>query len=83
MFQDTGSFVYSPIDITEKMLEGVGFKKDKDNVLLKDNCFYWLNNGIFHIAIGYTPIVNSPCKYVHQLQNLYYSLKGKELEIVC
>jgi len=73
---------YKPVSITAEQLIKVGFEKDNDNVLKLGNCFYWLHNGdagIFQIAIGYAPVINSPCTYVHQLQNIYFALKGVEL----
>jgi len=77
-----GAENYEPVQLTGEWLLKFGFEKDNDNVLKLGNCFYWLHNGavgIFQIAIGYAPVINSPCNYVHQLQNLYFALTGVEL----
>ena len=38
-------------------------------------------NGLLQIAYGTAPLINCPCKFVHQLQNLYFALTGEELII--
>lgn len=68
-----------PIQLTAEIIESCGFEKDADGVYLKNNCLYWLDSGRLQIAIGHTPIINAPCKSLHQLQNLYFALTGKEL----
>jgi hypothetical protein len=83
--------LYSPIPLTPEILKQAGFEKQRssDNVL--DNYFIG-ENPITHDWImslqwidgreapfyknGYHQI-----KYLHQLQNLFYSLAGIELEI--
>ena len=70
-----------PILLTPEILEKCGFIKDEDGCMLFGEIFYWLNAGILQIAMGYTPLINAPCKYIHQLQNLYFSLTGEELEV--
>jgi len=82
--------MFSPIPITEEWLGKFGFKKHK----AEDNYFYkkWGNNGVefifnsdrysrnvFEYELGSNKY--KQIKYVHQLQNLYFALTGKELEI--
>lgn len=74
--------IIDAIPLTEQWLIDFGFKK-----VIRQNIIQWENeyslshefdnNGIFgfHIANG-TWI---SCKYVHQLQNLYFALRGTEL----
>ena len=67
---------YSPIPLTEEILLKCGFK---------DNCFNeWIYvkhiiDDIYSVCINQNMVC--PIKYVHQLQNLYLSLTGKELKI--
>ena len=72
---------YEPIPLTEEWLLKLGFKKNittdlyptfsYDILNVNDDIVYVLNYGF----------VNRRFKYVHQLQNLYYTLSGKELKI--
>ena len=71
----------SPIPITEEWLVKFGFKdvasdskfKNKDSliILFENNKFIYQN--LFFIES------DTELKYVHQLQNLYFALTGKEL----
>jgi len=67
-----------PILINDNILLKNGIKKDKDGVFQLSNSVFWLDTGFIQIANGYTPIMNIPCKYVHQLQNIWFSLRGEE-----
>lgn len=69
-----------PIPLTSEILEKCGFKKDKDGIYLFLNVLYWLDIGYLQIANQYMAILNAPCQYLHQLQNLIFALTGKELE---
>ena len=77
----------SPVLLTEEILLKCGFEKDKDGVFKRGDCLFWIDKsasydfGTIQIALDYSPIINSPCKYLHQLQNLLFTLTGKELEI--
>lgn len=73
-----------PIPITPEILEAVGFEKEGLTTIAKDGLpvYFKLKAGelsalVFNLS---TPI-NVPCKYVHQLQNLFFTLTGNELEI--
>lgn len=77
---------FEPISLTEEWLLKFGFKNESENrqyclgkkdlLINLDNGFYfseWNGNWIIHKGIE--------IKYVHQLQNLYFSLMGEELEV--
>ena len=77
------NLVHSPIPLTEKWLIKFGFKDDKANGFSKDS---------IHLEyieqVGYVFFINGDVKgasitieYVHQLQNLYFALRGQELTI--
>jgi len=71
---------HKPILLTEEWLVKFGFVKfiTKDVYpTFANNLFNW-NNGILYL-IGYGFM--NHVKHVHQLQNLYFALTGKELEI--
>jgi len=76
--------IKSPIQLTEELLLKCGF--DKNLVLITDNgeVRYYRDEEI-HVGgwdsctLGMVYI--SKCKYLHQLQNLYFALTGEELEI--
>lgn len=86
--------MFNPVPLTEEILLKCGFEYKKgilridisQDTYLKGN----LNNFEFHMAIceklefcdEVTDIVSlKPIKHLHQLQNLYFALTGKELEI--
>lgn len=81
----------SPIYLTEEILLKCGFK-NKEDTYIKDlgkeiiSVYYYPDNQ-WHVCIDY-PLLstqNSTIKhgllYLHQLQNLYFVLVGKELEV--
>ena len=84
---------YKPIPLTEEWLIKFGFEKGYLNYLvLKEEfyCYCYEKSKGLHIEVFahdeedevidseyLTPTIN----YVHQLQNLYHALTGKELEI--
>ncbi len=68
-----------PIHITEEILLKFGFNKDSDGDICFGKILYWIEGGFIQIAIGYTPLTNISCEYVHQLQNLIFSLYQTEL----
>ncbi len=78
-----------PIQLTEEWLLKFGFipldkyKLDfgfptKDHVISKDGDKGWYYG--FECYLVHLPVVE--LIYVHQLQNLYYALTGKELELI-
>lgn len=73
---------YTPIPITEEILKAVGAIKWGD----KQWKIGWLDLGkvgdSYHVAINnFEHTMFEGAKYLHQLQNMYYCLKGKELEV--
>ena len=69
-----------PIPLTPEILEKFGFEKDEDGIYLFRSCMYWLDDiKVLQIAIQYAVALNAPCAYLHQLQNLIFSLTGEEL----
>ena len=79
-------FQFRPIPLTEEWLLKLGFEKTKENF-----CTYDLGKiSIYMPSICYEEgrtyfnswvIIEKSPKYVHQLQNLYFCLCGKELEL--
>ena len=77
---------YNPIELTPEILEKCGFIKIKSNYELAE-CFDYMlqpiiidmaNNSIKINGVYQNVVVP---EYLHQLQNLYFDLTGKELEI--
>ena len=73
-----------PIPITEEILLECGFTKflwiTEANVFTRDNFNCRLDeNGLQVFGNDYSNM--KPVKYLHELQNLYFDLKEKELEI--
>ena len=74
------------IELTESWLDDLGFEK---SILPISNCMKFFKGNIsiiidrtFHsIHVGVQRIDDRNIKYVHQLQNLYFSLTGQELTI--
>jgi hypothetical protein len=93
--ENTGSFNYDPILLTEEILLKCGFKKQDYNM---SNCHVY-QKGSYRVLKSfndnninqdYSLCINgiSPptwsiahFKYVHQFQNLYFALTNTELEI--
>lgn len=75
---------YKPIPLTEEWLLKAGFEKDSKSLFhpqwltdnLKGYCIYCEN---IEYVKGCDP--RPHIKYIHQIQNLYFSLTGKELTI--
>jgi hypothetical protein len=81
-YYDRMNFI-KPIPLTEDWLLKVGFWKDIDSRTFKvNNCTLQLDNyqdeGFMAIIFGEDLKL---IKYVHQLQNLYFCLTNKELEL--
>lgn len=71
----------SPIPLTGELLINFGFQKDRNGYFLGILSFSITSQNEFMICINDRPI-QIICKYVHQLQNLYFSLTGSELQLV-
>jgi hypothetical protein len=81
------SGVYFPIPLTSEWLLKMGFEDDSYGNYRKYITEYaWFTVSIDrktgaireYVSIDYYEI-NPPCEYVHQVQNIYYYLTGKEL----
>ena len=83
-----------PIPLTEDWLLKMGFKKASDNCYIKtypNNCDFILFDWLTPIAVSngfkegdyyyFFHRTAHTIRYVHQLQNLYFSLTGNELTI--
>ena len=79
---------YSPVELTEDWLIKFGFKKVQEDKYgchyENEECWVYLNHGGFDLEL----ITDDErfnllrtYKYVHQLQNLYFAITGKELGI--
>lgn len=63
-----------PIRITKQILIDNGFTEYEDGRFSGGRLKYNFNIGLFYFDIAY------PCKYVHQLQNLWKIINGKEMD---
>ena len=76
---------FSPIKITDVLLEQMGFKYMEDHAPGIGNYGWWENDEISltHVHEGLYGIegmsIMKPLKYVHQLQNAYFVITGTEL----
>jgi len=73
-YGDTSICQVKPISLTEEWLLRFGFEDNKLRLGVYDICISPPNSA-FYNGCGF------PCKYVHQLQNLYFALTGDELTI--
>ncbi len=74
----SGSDTPLPIELNDEWLEKFGFEKVNDGFengirieYVPEMDCYWLETN--------NEVQTSPIKFVHQLQNLYFALQGKEL----
>ena len=77
-----GFIKLSAIPLTEEWLLKFGFDVDEIGTLFKDvnsNCFLCFEKGKVELLESESQVVLAKIKYIHQLQNLYYSLTGQEL----
>ena len=72
--------MYEPIPLTPEWLEKFGFE---NGVEFQGGRLFYENEGITLEApnAGNCLDFGLPCKYVHQLQNLYFALTGNELTL--
>jgi len=73
-----------PIPLTEEWLERFGFEKENsiNEEWRKEKSLPIIKEGDeFSFIVGYYENTIGFFKYVHQLQNLYFALTGKELEL--
>lgn len=82
--QDTHGKYYNPIPITTEILRDAGFEgiTGKESIWVKDRLKLWGNMAyLIEEDSGGSHYIPNEIKYVHQLQNLYYALFGRELKI--
>lgn len=74
---------HKPIPITAEWLERFGLRPTNERPYSwKDGVYeYFVNIGQERLVVwdNNVPMNGYPCKYVHQLQNLYHALTGEEL----
>lgn len=76
--------MYEPIPLTPETLEKAGFEYQHDQTGM---CYYCKNVYMFFDGeylsanFGHIKRLDVEVKYLHQLQNLYFTLTGTELEI--
>ncbi len=80
-----GRVIANPIPITPEWLERFGFQKIigcgwQLDIETNHYCLY-SENGKYVDLFVYSDEVGKQCKYIHQLQNLYFALTGEELEL--
>ena len=68
---------WKPIPLTEEWLLKLGFERDNQaNWKLKSG-YHWIEIYSYHVYINGQQVVL--IEYVHQLQNIWFALTGKEL----
>lgn len=81
---DIDEVIKSPIQLTEEILLKCGFDENMVLSTIEGEIRYY-GDGDINIGgedsctLGMVYIAK--CKYLHQLQNLYFALTGKELEV--
>lgn len=84
IYENDGSFNYEPIPLTEEIFLKCGFKKDTKGVLVLNKNIYslilWGGEVSIYLKIDES-VLSIEIHYLHQLQNLYFALTGKELEV--
>lgn len=93
---DVDEIIKSPIPLTEDILLKCGFEKKsmydvekyrievwflEDIGYLSPNFEYCINASNDHSEYDNITALSTPMNSLHQLQNLYFSLTGKELEV--
>jgi hypothetical protein len=87
------NLIYRPIPLTPEILEKCGFKKIENSVQfgwyisVSNRLLCWCYSDVVSIEFknGQCDEYNNhtffdfPCKYLHQLQNLYFALTNEEL----
>ncbi len=77
---DEGKMEFKPILLTEEWLVKFGFKKDREINTQWWNIFYKSNEINVYVMDGcFVNGIDTEIKYVHQLQNYYFTQTGEEL----
>jgi len=74
---------FRPIPLTEEWLIKFGFVREGMLTMRLDKftCYCEEDDYIDNFCLGHIELFDVVPKYVHQLQNLYFALTGKELTI--
>ena len=77
--------IANPIPISPEWLERFGFQKIigcgwQLDIETNHYCLY-SENGKYVDLFVYSDEVGEQCKYIHQLQNLYFALTGEEITV--
>ena len=73
---------YHPIPITDEILKAVGAVDRRKNRWKIESFELEEREGLYYPTINiFEYTVSEGMKYLHQLQNMYYCLEGKELEV--
>lgn len=86
-YNDSEACKYKPIPLTPEILERCGFVNNivyRLTIANKDSSpseLQWSGGETICICRSGINAIGVSCKYVHQLQNLYYSLTGEELDL--
>ncbi len=76
--KDSEHFI-KPIELTEDVLLKCGFEKADDEWSVADFCMQ-IFQGWLHYSAGEGVKLSEKITTLHQLQNIYYAITGKELE---
>jgi len=78
-----GEHHIKPIPLTEEWLIKFGFVREGMLTMRLDKftCYCEEDDYIDNFCLGHIELFDVVPKYVHQLQNLYFALTGKELTI--
>lgn len=86
MFQDVGIEDISPVPLSDKLMLDFGFHHSGAGYFHKDSLNFCLSRGELTLYLETSNGVGTnfdeigePIFYVHQFQNLFFALKGKEL----
>lgn len=73
---------YFGIPITEQVLLDCGFKKKQDYITGVGLCYFYTKESVKYRIDSFfnIPVLSIKLKHLHQLQNLYFTLTGTELE---
>lgn len=71
---------YTGIPLTPEWLERMGFRRTKSNQY-RTECYFMVEMECGSIYYRHNLILCEGVEFVHQLQNLYHALIGKELEV--
>lgn len=70
-----------PVTVTEEWLKKLGFENE-GGLFWKDELYWENGTGGFVGQRRFDTEVYADCEFIHQIQNLYFSLYGKELTLI-